>query len=451
MSNFKNCEITKGTSNLRFKSCVAQISISGIDAYAALINANGAKVTSIEYLDSLGNTRIAFINPSPIPVVGIANFITSVQGILANISFVPTGGGNFENTRAEIRYTKLKFDVYTGIGNGTVPIEIAFTEDSCEIHDVSYMDVGPQMGNYLVFDVIYNGQLILSDIQNALQYSVADSAGTLLFLETKNYILSSAQNNGPLVNPSDPTVSEISSLGGLKSLTIIGFDNGTNVKNLTELYVEAEVFYTIPSAEIKFEIEVDCNDLKKVKFKDTTGIFDINANPKGYGGSMYPDIADIIGTSLNLYDGSNNLLGTAADLGYIPSFSPQTFTYLQASEVGINSFRRNKEYRIEYIVKVNDGNTISCGQSIFIIDQCGGAVDPYEQLENCIIDRLKALFEKDCSGTCDASDFTEIDRLIKLKTKFEVIKSSLEQNSACVTDVDIDKLLEECKSGCAGC
>lgn len=450
MPNFKNCEVTKGTSNLRFKRCVSQISISSIDSYATLINANGAKVTSVEYIDSLGNNRVAFLNSSPIPVVGTSNFLLSVTTILGNLSFSLIYGNTFENQNAEIRFSKLNFDVYTGIGNGTVPIQISFTESSCTVFDISQMDVSP-LDQYLVFDVIYNGQTILSDLQNALQYIVADSAGTLTFLRNKFYIQSSAQNNSPLIDPSDPSVSVIEGTGGLKSLTLLGITTGSDVLNLTELYVGNEVFYTIPSANITFEIEVDCTDLKKVKLKDTTGIYDVNGNPKGYGGPMYPNIANIIGTSINLYDGSNNLLGTAADLGYIPSFSPDTFTFLQSSEVGITSFRRNKEYRIEYIVKVNDGNTISCGQSIFIIDQCGGAVDPYEQLEDCIINRLKSLFEKECSGDCDGTDFSEIDRLIKLKTKFEVIKSSLAQDSACVTDLDIDKLLEECKTGCAGC
>jgi len=450
MPNFKNCEVTKGTSNLRFKRCVSQISISSIDSYAALINANGAKVLSVEYIDSLGNNRVAFLNSSPIPVVGTVNFLASVSTILGNLSFSLIYGNTFENQNAEIRYSKLNYEIYTGGGGGAIPIQILFTETSCNVYDISQMDVVP-MDQYIVLDVIYNGQIILSDLQNAIQYTVIDSLGTLTFLQTKHYIQSFSQNNSPLIDPSDPSVSSIVSTGGLKSITLLGNNSGGDVLNVTEIYVGNEVFYTIPSADITFEIEVDCTDLKKVKLKDTTGIYDVNGNPKGYGGPMYPDIANIIGTSLNLYDGSNNLLGTAADLGYIPSFSPDTFTFLQSSEVGITSFRRNKEYRIEYIVKVNDGNTISCGQSIFIIDQCGGAVDPYEQLENCIIDRLKAFFEKECSGTCDASDFTEIDRLIKLKTKFEVIKSSLAQDSACVTDLDIDKLLEECKTGCAGC
>ena len=449
MSDFKNCQVTKGTSSLRFKRCVSEIDLSVIDSYAALINANGAKLTTIEYLDHSSVTKIAFLNPSPTPVVGVSSFYTSVENILAGLSFSNASGHIYENAKAEIRYTKLKFNVYTGIGGGFVPIEISFTETSCAEHDISFMDVAP-MYEYIVYEVLYNGGYILSDLQNALPFTVHTSIETLNFLEGKHYISHWDQENIPLVNPADPFVSILEGYGGLKSFTVIGQTSG-GIKNITEFYTAAEVFYTIPSATIDFAIEVDCSDLSKVKLTDITGVYNAISNLGGYGTPNYPNLADITGTELKIYDGSNVLLGTASNLGYIPSFSPQTFTFVQASELGLVAFRRNKEYRLEYIVHVNDGNTVSCGQMIFIIDQCGISDDPYEQLEDCIINRLKAYFEKECADGCNEDKEKNIDSLIKMKTLFEVLKSSLDQDSPCVTEIDIDKLLEQCKNGCAGC
>jgi hypothetical protein len=449
MSDFKNCQVTKGTSSLRFKRCVSQVDLSVIDSYAALINANGAKLTTIEYLDHSSVTKIALLNPSPTPVVGVSSFYTSVENILAGLSFSNLSGHIYQNEKAEIRYTKLKFNVYTGIGGGFVPIEISFTETSCAEHDISFMDVAP-MYEYIVYEVLYNGGYILSDLQNALPFTVHSSIETLNFLEGKHYISHWDQENTPLVNPADPFLSILEGYGGLKSFTVIGQTSG-GVKNITEFYTAAEVFYTIPSATIDFAIEVDCSDLSKVKLTDITGVYNAISNLGGYGTPNYPNLADITGTELKIYDGSNVLLGTASNLGYIPSFSPQTFTFVQASELGLVAFRRNKEYRLEYIVHVNDGNTVSCGQMIFIIDQCGISDDPYEQLEDCIINRLKAYFEKECADGCNEDEEKHIDSLIKMKTLFEVLKSSLDQDSPCVTEIDIDKLLEQCKNGCAGC
>lgn len=452
MSDFKNCQVTKGTSNLRFKNRVSSIDVSDINLYAALINTYGAKIESISYTDQNGNEKSAYTASLTPPIIGLSTFLTFVQTTLESRYFNKSGTYTFENQYARVDYKKIQVKIFTAMINSAVILDIQFVNGETTEYDLSQIDVSPAP-SYILLSTFYNGTYIDSNLANISQYLSTNSIEALDVLKNLHYIASWSQNNSPLVNVADPKVSFFVGYGGLKSFIIAGnYPTGVNgTLNFIEAYVANEVFYTMPSADINIEIEVDCSDLKKIKLKDVTGIYNSVSNAGGYGTPNYPVLADIVGTELKLYDGSNVLLGASSDLGYIPAYNPDTFTYIQSSELGINSFRRNKEYRLEYIVKMNDGNTLSCGKVIFIIDQCGGAVDPFEQLEDCVIKRLKSLFEKECSEGCSKEEDNEIDSLIKLKTKFEVIKSSLDQDSACVTELDIDKLLEQCKNGCAGC
>jgi len=451
MSDFKNCLITTGTSNLRFKNCLTRVVLLPIDAYSSLIDVYGAILTSITYIDHRGVEKNAFLQTNPAPVVGTSNFYDNVEDILTSLCFIPAATHVFNNYTAQIRYSKVKLLVVSPGGN--IPVELTFEEDGCEEFDISQINLvsNPQ----IIASFFYNGAYVVTDLNNIpADCIIANSVDALDAIEARHYITSYVQENTPLVNVADPKVTFINSLGLLKGLVIYEVRPGgaNGYINITEIYPSGEAFYNLPSAKITFELEVDCTDLSKIKLTDITGIYDVDSNLTGYGNPNYPSLADIVKTEVKLYDGSNILLADVSDLGYIPSFAPETFTYLEAIEFGIGAtWRKNKEYRLEYILHLADGNTLSCGQKIFIIDGCGGADDPYQQLEDCIISKLKKLFEKDCADNCSKTSNKEIDRLLKMKNKFEVLKASLNQNSDCVGENDIDNLLKECQAGCVGC
>lgn len=448
MSDFKNCLITTGTSNLRFKNCLTRVVLLPIDTYSSLIDVYGAILTSITYIGHDGVEKNAFQQNNPTPVVGTANFYTDVEEQLADLCFIPAATHVYNNYTAQIKYYKVKFLVISPSGN--IPVELLFEENGCEEFDLSQID--SVSNTQIIAGFFYNGTYIATDLNNIpVDCNISNSIDVLDTLIGRHYITSYHQDNAPLVNVADPKVTFINSLGQLKGLVIYEVRPGGGI-NITEIYVSAETFYNLPSAKINFELEIDCSDLTKIKLTDTTGVYDSDTNITGYGTPNYPSLADIVKTEVKLYDGSNVLLGTNPDLGYIPSFNPQTFTFLQAIDFTIGqAWRKNKEYRLEYILHLADGNTLSCGQKIFIIDGCGGADDPYQQLEDCIISKLKKLFEKDCADNCSKTSNKEIDRLLKMKNKFEVLKASLNQNSDCVVEDEIDKLLKECQAGCIGC
>lgn len=347
-------------------------------------------------------------------------------------------------------------------GGSSVNVDIPITETECEEFDISHLDgvlTVPPSYPWIITGLNYNNTDIQYDQNDVLSWTAGvlgtdcDSKQIFEWLVSKGYILSFEQNASPLVNPNDPFISSYTlTPNGLAGMLLLGVINPNQPQSwIVEAIPYGQEFYTAPSAITSVSIEVNCNALATISLTDTTEVYEATENPNGYGGINYPAVSDITDTEIKLYDGANNLLGSTM-LNYTPQFNPSTSTLVASDDFGIGSeWRRNKTYRIEYILHLKGGHTFSCGQQSFVIDQCGGSSQPITALEECLINTGIKLFEKDCSGGCNSGTEADWNRLIKNMVKHSVLQGALASGAQCVDESMIEKLLDECKKGCASC
>lgn len=454
MPDFKNCIVEKGTSQLRTKKCTTELDFSVFNSdvqLVTLINVFGARLSYVTYIDFLGQTKPVYQQVLGSPIVGISAFETHVKTILAGLGFQDNGAFAVENANSFINYDKIFVTVKTGPST-SMDVEVSFSNSDCSIHDISFAeDTFTGFDNIIPYSIFNNGVYEIVDLQNLLPAVCQNTSEVLDYVQSKNHIVGYTIESTSLIHPSDTKRVALDLYNAFKSV-ILWFNNGS-VRNVVEGFVANQVFFRVPSVEVDLSVEIDCTDLKKIKLKDNTGLYNAQTNIGGYGNPNYPELSNVTKTALNIYDGSNVLIATIPNLGYVPQYNPDTFIYLVANQInGIGpEWRRNKQYNFEYILYMNDGNTYSCGLFSFIIDNCGESEDEFTQLEDCILSQLKALFEKECSSSCNKSEQRHIDKLISLKTKMEILKSSMDADSSCVSEADITKLLDECKKGCLGC
>jgi hypothetical protein len=214
------------------------------------------------------------------------------------------------------------------------------------------------------------------------------------------------------------------------------------LKNETEIVVDDIPEFRFPccgesiGSNLGTDFQItEKNGATSIVFEDTTGDYDADDNPGGYG-APNPTYADIVSTLIKFTKSDGTVVN-------ITSFVPTALApsiEISAADLGETDTIKPQIISVEYSVYI--AGTCRVGYK-------SEKVLFHWLLNKCIRDRGITLLKSSCAGPCN-DEAGEVDRVHKLINRYEMMLIVAKTNLGCIED-EVTDLYKDCIKDCPAC
>lgn len=341
--------------------CDYVIDYSPLTEQSELIDELGANISQIRIEDG-GPVNIL---PSPINCTNYTDLITELNVLLQNFLFTtfPTGAAV---TNSFIEFSSIQVSIITPGPDPDVTITLTFEKTGCGWSQPGLV-FGSNTATLFPANISMDIDPVTAYIGNNITSfpDLISSLGNESFgpwqYDGEFYTEGSPYNHTNLVWSTDY------------------FYNETNWPALEAFIIPTRIVkYDCANSEsldIKGALTINCEDTSCIIFKDTTGLYDAENNPSGYGYPNYPGYSNISSTQFTLVNNTTSTTIGTYDFNYIPTAAGLEICLTIDDFATGYTLVPGNSYTIQYTVKGDNEDELKCLNIPFVMSYCGATID----------------------------------------------------------------------------